>query len=179
MKTFSVLLAIWVGNSPVTGEFPAQKPVTQSFDVFFDLRLKKLLSKQWWAWWFETPSRPLWCHCNVWQFVASNRWNHSIQMTCFSITNVQFSPARLWSDRNLSTHNDGLWYPVRWLRWSRAWYPNPVVSHTHPYCYCCPYSSFCCTCNLFITNSLCPDPVLSHKHALFGGEMHVNNIRLF
>ena len=25
----------------VTGEFPAQRPVTQSFDVFFDLRLKK------------------------------------------------------------------------------------------------------------------------------------------
>ena len=28
------------------------------------LRLKKRLSKQWWGWWFETPPRPLWCHCN-------------------------------------------------------------------------------------------------------------------
>ena len=28
------------------GEFPAQRPVTQSFDVFFDLRLNKRLSKQ-------------------------------------------------------------------------------------------------------------------------------------
>ena len=39
METFSVLLAICAGNSPVNEEFPAQRPVTQSFDVFFDLRL--------------------------------------------------------------------------------------------------------------------------------------------
>ena len=38
MKTFSPLLAICAGNSPVPGEFPAQRPVTRSFDVFFDLR---------------------------------------------------------------------------------------------------------------------------------------------
>ena len=40
METFSVLLALCVGNSPVSGEFLAQRPVTQSFDVFFDLYLK-------------------------------------------------------------------------------------------------------------------------------------------
>ena len=39
MKTFSALLAICAGNSPVPGEYPAQRPVTRSFDVFFDLRL--------------------------------------------------------------------------------------------------------------------------------------------
>ena len=39
MKTFSALLAFCAGNSPVTGEFPAQRPVTRSFDVFYDLRL--------------------------------------------------------------------------------------------------------------------------------------------
>ena len=50
METFSALLAICAGNSPVTGEFPAQRPVTQIFDVFFDLRLNKRLSKQWWGW---------------------------------------------------------------------------------------------------------------------------------
>ena len=64
METFSAYLAICAGNSSVTGEFPAQRPVTRSFDVFFDLRLKKWLSKQWWGWWSETPSRPLWRHCN-------------------------------------------------------------------------------------------------------------------
>ena len=65
METFSALLDICTGNSPVTGEFPAQRPVTQSFDVFFDLRLNKRLSKQWWGWWFEMPSHPLWRQCNV------------------------------------------------------------------------------------------------------------------
>ena len=39
METFSALLALCAGNSPVTGEFPSQRPVTQIFDVFFDLRL--------------------------------------------------------------------------------------------------------------------------------------------
>ena len=47
----------------VPGEFPAQRQVTRSFNVFFDLRLNKRLSKQWWGWWFETPSHPLWRHC--------------------------------------------------------------------------------------------------------------------
>ena len=46
------------------GEFPAQWPVTQSFDVFFDLRLNKRLSKQSWGWWFETLSWSLWHQCN-------------------------------------------------------------------------------------------------------------------
>ena len=52
------------GNSPVAGEFPAQRPVTRSFDVFFDLCLNKRLNKQSGGWWFETPSLPLWRHCN-------------------------------------------------------------------------------------------------------------------
>ena len=56
METFSALLAICVGNSPVTCEFSAQRPVMRSFNVFFDLRLNKWLSKQSWGWWFETPS---------------------------------------------------------------------------------------------------------------------------
>ena len=47
------------------GEFPTQRPVTRSFDVFFDLRLNKRLSKQPWGWWFETPSWSLWRHRNV------------------------------------------------------------------------------------------------------------------
>ena len=46
MDTFSALLALCAGNSPVTGEFPARRPVTRSFDVFFDLGLNKRLSKQ-------------------------------------------------------------------------------------------------------------------------------------
>ena len=44
--------------------FPSQRPVTWSFGVFFDLRLKKRLSKQSRRWWFGTPSCSLWRHCN-------------------------------------------------------------------------------------------------------------------
>ena len=40
METVSALLALCAGKSPVSGEFPAQRQVTRSFDVFFDLRLE-------------------------------------------------------------------------------------------------------------------------------------------
>ena len=43
---------------------PTQRPVTRSFDVYFDLRPNKRLSKQSWGWWFETPLHPLWRHRN-------------------------------------------------------------------------------------------------------------------
>ena len=50
-----------------TGDWwiPLAQTVTRSFDVFFDLRLNKRLSKQSRHRWFETPSRSLWRHCNV------------------------------------------------------------------------------------------------------------------
>ena len=51
------------GEPPVTGEFPSQRLVTRSFDVFFDLRLNKRLSKQSRLWWYGTPLRSLWRHC--------------------------------------------------------------------------------------------------------------------
>ena len=63
-KTFSALLAFCAGIHR-SGEFTAQRPVTRSFDVYFDLRPNTRSSKQWWGWWFETPSCPLWRHCNV------------------------------------------------------------------------------------------------------------------
>ena len=65
METFSALLTLCAGNSPVTDEFPAQRPVTRSYDVFCDLCLNKRLSKQSWGWWFETPPRSLWHLCNA------------------------------------------------------------------------------------------------------------------
>ena len=63
-QTFSALLALCAGNSAGTVEFPSKVSVTQSFDIFFHLRLNKRLSKQSQGWWFETPSYPLWRHCN-------------------------------------------------------------------------------------------------------------------
>ena len=64
METFSVSLALCAGNSPVTGEFPSQRPVTRSFDAFFDLRLNKRLRKQPRRRWCETTSRSLSRCCN-------------------------------------------------------------------------------------------------------------------
>ena len=89
METFSALLAICAGNSPVTGEFLAQRSVTRSFDVFFDLRLKKCLSKQGCGWWFETPSRPLWRHCNaIWELRMKHHHlyrDHRSVCLCFDV----------------------------------------------------------------------------------------------
>ena len=67
METFSALLALCAANSPVTGEFPAERPVTRSLDVCFDPHLNKRLSKQSsaWGWWFETPLYSLSRYCNV------------------------------------------------------------------------------------------------------------------
>ena len=64
METISALLSICAGNSPVPGEFPTQRPVTRSFDVYFDLRPNERLSKQSWGWWFETLLCPFWRHRN-------------------------------------------------------------------------------------------------------------------
>ena len=65
METFSAWLALCAENSPVPGEFSAQRPVTRSFDVFFGLHMNKQLSKQCGGWWFETHSGSLWRQCNV------------------------------------------------------------------------------------------------------------------
>ena len=58
MATMSALLALCEGNPPLL------KAVTRIFEVFFDLRMNKRLSKQSRRRWFETTSRSLWRHCN-------------------------------------------------------------------------------------------------------------------
>ena len=65
METFSVLLSLCSGNSPVTGKFPSRRPVTCNFYVFFDLHLNKQLSKQSTCRWFGMPSCSLWRYCDV------------------------------------------------------------------------------------------------------------------
>ena len=95
METFSALLAICAGNSPVTDEFPAQRPATLSFDVFFDLRLTKWLSKQWWRWWFETPTRSLWRHCNGNQVVRYNTSQQNKEL--ISVLNLKLLQIKLGS----------------------------------------------------------------------------------
>ena len=63
METFSALLAVCEGNSLVTSKFPSQRPVTWSFNGFFDLRLKKW-SKQVTRWWCQMPLCRLWHYIN-------------------------------------------------------------------------------------------------------------------
>ena len=79
-------------------EFPAQRPVTRSFDVFFDPRPNKRLSKQPWGWWFETPSWSLWRQCNAW--IADR--NATLQ--CHNIQN-RSSPL---SETVLLSRSDGM-----------------------------------------------------------------------
>ena len=58
--------------------FPRTKASdAELFDVFFDLHPNKRLSKQSWGWWFETPSCPLWRHCNACAyFLGRPSWHH-------------------------------------------------------------------------------------------------------
>ena len=89
METFSALLAFCAGNSPVHGEFPTQRPVTRSFDIFFDLRLNKRLSKQSWGWWSETPSSSLWRHRNGNRVLTGEMPSRHYGVVIFCIAAVQ------------------------------------------------------------------------------------------
>ena len=70
METFSVSLAFCAGSSSVTGEIPAKRPVTWSFDVFLDLRLHKRMSEQSWGWCNKTEYL---CQLVNWHVLMS-RW---------------------------------------------------------------------------------------------------------
>ena len=120
METFSTLLAICAGNSPVTGEFPSQRPVTQSFDVFFDLRLNKWLSKQSWCWWFETPSCQLWLHCNVIYISTLNTLHCIDTVNVHDIYQWPWS-AKVWICRRHLIPIQGLYLEVAWNR-LLVWY---------------------------------------------------------
>ena len=63
MDTFSALLALCAGNSPVT-VLPHQGQWSGALMFSLICALNKRLNKQSWGWWFETPSRSLWRHCN-------------------------------------------------------------------------------------------------------------------
>ena len=104
MEIFSALLAFCAGNSPVTGEFPAQRPMTRSFDVFY-LHLNKQLSKQSWGWWFETTSRTLWRHCDV--MASQIIGNLIVRSTAGSVTTKKTSMFRIkFPCYDIITYND-------------------------------------------------------------------------
>ena len=135
METFSALLAICAGNSPVFGEIPAQRPVTRSFDVFFDLRLNKRLSKQSWGWWFKTLPRPLWHHSNIIELpLKLGMDEYYIQamdknaiyyksMTKFGVNYI----------RKRGAYSTAVWF-IALLSQPRDWWPDIVMIRGMPAC---------------------------------------------
>ena len=110
METFSALLVLCTGNSPVTGQFPSQRPVTRSFGVFFDLRPNKRLGKQSWGWWFETPSCSLWRHCNA-------------SVNKIIISSINMSPVRRMA---IVSSSAGLLWTLS-NKWQQSWFPNTTT----------------------------------------------------
>ena len=125
METYSALLAICAGNSPVSGEFPAQRPVTRSVYVFFDLCLNKQLSKQSWGWWFETLRRPLWRHCNACNCntCVVPGLNHSVirLVSCYwlfrEIVMIEYQSFAMSSNGNMFRVTGPLWGETTGYRW--------------------------------------------------------------
>ena len=103
-------------RSPVPGEFPAQRPVTRNFDVFFDLRLIKQLSKQSRGWSFETLSHPLWRHRNG----GRQRWWSLITPRCARV------PKRIWP----LAYNEGN-HQLKSLNFVEYW-PIFTIESSHP-----------------------------------------------
>ena len=104
METFSTWIALCEGKSLVTGGYPLPRPVTRSFDVFFDLRLSKWLSKQSRCRWFHTPSRSL---CRHYNDICARRppsdngllslvWREAINLFCCIIN---WSPMGDWGTK--------------------------------------------------------------------------------
>ena len=85
-------------------EFPAQRPVTQSFDVFFDLRLNKGYSKQSWGWWFETLSRSLWRH----RYDTIFYW-----MSCFQMCHILIQSFTL-KNKKIHVKSSSLMILISW-----------------------------------------------------------------
>ena len=109
METFFTLLALCAGNSPVTGEFPSQRPVMWSFDIFFDLSFNKRLSTQLRGWWFGMPSCSLWRPCNAESVYDSDGL---VQVCSNFIANAQ---------ELLQSCTKLLIYETIYLTWEKAW----------------------------------------------------------
>ena len=116
-KHFPRYWPICAGNSSAAGEFPLQRPVTRSFDVFFDLRMNKRLSIQSRRRWLETPSRHLWRHCNVnMQAIVDNQghsvnWGHDADsIICCWKNHCNDARINKWNINN--THNSSTAYKL-------------------------------------------------------------------
>ena len=141
METFSALLDICAGN----GEFPAQRPVTRSFDIIFDLRLSKRSSKQSLGWWVETLSCALWRQLIVHQCISNCKYNsHGNWMRMFiaylyaavmfqmllATVSAFIIPAQTWLGYCIVCTEKRGWglfvwsglLSLNWCDWCMAWY---------------------------------------------------------
>ena len=131
METFSALLALCAANSPVTGEFLAQRPVTRTFEVFFDLCRDRRLSKQSWGWWYGMISRPLWRHCNarrrlsvtlaIWTSRYDRRYQYISRLLKINSAHNELElriTHKLWEESTSSTH------APHWAQYHMAYRPD-------------------------------------------------------
>ena len=72
-KYFRVTGLLW-GESTGHRWIPLTKASDHELSCFIYLCLNKRLSKHSRRWWFETPSRSLWCHCNG-DYLSDNEVN--------------------------------------------------------------------------------------------------------
>ena len=118
-KTGSFMMTSSNGNIfRVTGEFPAQRPVTRSFDVFFDPRLNNRLGKQSWGWWFETPSHPydvivMLPNCHIDTVTWGNQGTFDRIYYCVTLHSA---PARIGHWRGIKTLANA-WKWLEFCRW--------------------------------------------------------------
>ena len=100
---------------------PRTKAMTRSFDVFFDLRLNKRLSKHSRGWWFETTSCSLWRHCND----AVHSKSDSPPMNSIPLSELPRNTV-MKLDRHTSIKTDQGWV-VHTVQWQQPW-PLPLTN---------------------------------------------------
>ena len=107
-------------------QMETQRPVTRSFDVFFDMRLNKRLSKQSCGWWFETQSRPLWRHSN------GILWNPGIFTSSFggNIATSQHGPFTVNQVLHCLKHLNDLGVLIDWGKkvWNHPYWTKPFCN---------------------------------------------------
>ena len=125
MDTFSALLAPCEGNPPVTGGFPSQRPVTRSFDIFFELR--------WTNGWANNGDagdlrrhilRSLWRHCNVASFLWPS-WS-SLDSMGFTVAPLGGFSTFQRKKHTFRDRNCGIASELTWI----IWITNPWTLRT-------------------------------------------------
>ena len=84
------------------------------------LNLNKRLSKQWWGWWFEMPSCPLWCHCSKniavkTKWLPFYIWHFQILFCWMKLLSFKSNFIELSSSLGSNWHNSALVQVMPWF----------------------------------------------------------------